>query len=56
MEMMQRDNASVSQFNKCFIDKRFTDLLTIQMYNLNQSLWIKASAKCINVNVKEFVL
>ncbi len=26
-------------------------VLTKKMYNLNKSLWIKASAKCINVNL-----
>ncbi len=34
------------------INSQETHVLTIQMY-VGKSLWIKASAKCINVNVNK---
>ncbi len=46
----------VSSAKGCGFDSQGTHIMTIQMYILNitmnsKSLWIKASAKCINVNV-----
>ncbi len=51
---------SLSFRQRCIWSRRlsascFYILVTIQMYNLNKSLWIKASAKCINVNVTQLV-
>ncbi len=43
----------VSSAKGCGFDSQGTHILT-KMYNLNaicKSLWIKASAKCVNVNI-----
>ncbi len=46
----------VSSAKGCGFDSQGTHILT-KMYNLNaivSSLWIKMSAKCINVNVTKY--